>query len=69
MLDPIGIARAVESLVMASNDLPFFFPQPELFKDIGLDEATMLRWHRQFEAKYLMSLAMANAGRLGKFGA
>jgi hypothetical protein len=24
----------------------------ELFKDIGLDEAAMLRWHRQFEAKY-----------------
>jgi len=23
----------------------------------------------QFEAKYLMSLAMANAGRLGKYGA
>ena len=23
----------------------------------------------QFEAKYLMSLALANAGRLGKFGA
>ena len=23
----------------------------------------------QFEAKYLMTLALANAGRLGKFGA
>ena len=23
-----------------------------LFKEIGLDEATMTRWHREFEAKY-----------------
>ena len=23
-----------------------------LFKEIGLDEATMTRWHREFEARY-----------------
>jgi len=23
-----------------------------LFKEIGLDEATMTRWHKEFEAKY-----------------
>jgi len=24
----------------------------ELFRTIGLDEATMTRWHREFEARY-----------------
>jgi len=24
----------------------------QLFKEIGLDEATMIRWHREFEARY-----------------
>jgi hypothetical protein len=24
----------------------------ELFRDIGLDEATMTRWHQLFESKY-----------------
>ncbi len=23
-----------------------------LFKEIGLDEATMVRWHREFETRY-----------------
>ncbi len=24
----------------------------ELFREVGLDEATMKRWHREFEARY-----------------
>ena len=45
-----------------------FRSRPDRVTEFG-EEACLRGGLGQFQAKYLMSLALAHAGRLGKFGA